>query len=153
MSRSATCWSAPSSASRTGRASRVARSRWTPPRTCSRPSIPCAADRRSATSSTTRCAIGAGQIRISARRQNGLLQIAVSDAGEGFPPELAPHAFERFARGDGARARSGTGIGLSIVRAIAEAHGGTAVIVDTPSGGATVQLSVPVAHESANNAG
>jgi two-component system OmpR family sensor kinase len=87
---------------------------------------------------------GAGQIRISARRQNGLLQIAVSDAGEGFPPELAPHAFERFARGDGARARSGTGIGLSIVRAIAEAHGGTAVIVDTPSGGATVQLSVPV---------
>jgi len=40
--------------------------------------------------------------------------------------------------------RSGTGIGLSIVRAIAEAHGGTAVIVDTPSGGATVQLSVPV---------
>ena len=87
---------------------------------------------------------GAGDIRLTARRQNGLLQIDVSDAGEGFPPDLAPHAFERFARGDGARARSGTGIGLSIVRAIAEAHGGTAVIVDTPSGGATVQLSVPV---------
>ncbi len=95
---------------------------------------------------------GAGDIRLTARRQNGLLQIAVSDAGEGFPPDLAPHAFERFARGDGTRARSGTGIGLSIVRAIAEAHGGTAVIVDTPSGGATVQLSVPVAGESRINA-
>ena len=144
MSRSASCWSAPSSASRTGRASRVARSRWTP-----RADLHAAVDplrSRQALGNLVDNALryGAGQIRISARRQNGLLQIAVSDAGEGFPPELAPHAFERFARGDGARARSGTGIGLSIVRAIAEAHGGTAVIVDTPSGGATVQLSVPV---------
>jgi len=88
---------------------------------------------------------GAGDIRLSASRQNGLLQIAVSDAGEGFPPDLAPRAFERFARGDGARTRTGTGIGLSIVRAIAEAHGGTAEIVDGPSSGATVRLRVPIA--------
>jgi signal transduction histidine kinase len=93
---------------------------------------------------------GAGDIRLTASRQNGLLQIAVSDAGEGFPPDLAPHAFERFARGDGARTRSGTGIGLSIVRAIAEAHGGTAEIVDVPSSGATVRLRVPIATDVTN---
>ena len=88
---------------------------------------------------------GGGEIRLSARRSREAIEIDVSDEGPGFPPELAPHAFERFARGDGERTRGGAGLGLAIVRAIAEAHGGTATIVDASSAGATVRLRFPLA--------
>ncbi len=87
---------------------------------------------------------GAGDINLAARALDGAINIDVSDEGAGFPAELKPHAFERFSRGDGARTRGGTGIGLAIVRVIAEAHGGTAEIVDTVNG-ATVRLRVPAA--------
>jgi two-component system OmpR family sensor kinase len=93
---------------------------------------------------------GAGEIRLTARGNGEAVEIDVSDEGAGFPAELEPHAFERFSRGDGARTRGGTGIGLAIVRVIAEAHGGTAEIVDTASNGATVRLRVPIAARSAN---
>jgi signal transduction histidine kinase len=91
---------------------------------------------------------GAGDIRLAAQGGADAVQIDVSDEGPGFAPDLAPHAFERFSRGNGARTRGGTGIGLAIVRAIAEAHGGTAEIVDTASHGATVRLRVPAAARS-----
>ena len=68
-------------------------------------------------------------------------ELEVSDQGEGFAPDFAERAFERFARGDRARTRSGTGLGLSIVRAIAEAHGGRANVV--PGAGATVRIWLP----------
>jgi two-component system OmpR family sensor kinase len=85
---------------------------------------------------------GAGDIRLSARQDGEAVEIDVSDEGPGFPAEFAPHAFERFTRG-GARTRSGAGLGLAIVRTIVEAHGGTVMIVDTDSNGATVRLRVP----------
>ena len=92
---------------------------------------------------------GAGNIRLSARGNGTMVEIDVSDQGGGFPASLAPQAFERFTRADGARTRGGTGIGLAIVRAIAEAHGGTAAIVETQSNGATVRLRMPIAARSA----
>jgi signal transduction histidine kinase len=86
---------------------------------------------------------GGGEIRLSARRSGDGIEIDVSDDGPGFAAELEPHVFERFTSGDGNRTRSGAGLGLAIVRAIAEAHGATAMIVDTNSAGATVRLRFP----------
>lgn len=59
----------------------------------------------------------------------------VQDNGPGIPPELLPHVFERFARGDTSRSRAhgSTGLGLAIVQAVAAAHGG-AVTVDSVPG-------------------
>ncbi len=85
----------------------------------------------------------AGAVELSARRDDGVLEIDVADEGDGFPAELAPHSFERLARGDAARSRGGTGLGLAIVSGIDEAHGGTAVIAATPGGRTVARLRFP----------
>ena len=67
----------------------------------------------------------------------------VHDDGPGFPPDLAPRAFERFVRGDAARTRAGgAGLGLSLVEAIVAAHGGS-VSLDTSPGDTTVTVHLP----------
>jgi len=71
---------------------------------------------------------GAGEIALGARRAGAGVEIDVADQGGGFPPEIDQQAFERFTRGDRARTRGGAGLGLAIVRTIAEAHGGTSAI-------------------------
>ena len=73
------------------------------------------------------------------------LVIEVCDRGPGFPQSFLPHAFERFARPDLGRARGdgGAGLGLSIVQAIAQAHGGRAVAGNRDGGGAVVRLEIP----------
>jgi signal transduction histidine kinase len=91
---------------------------------------------------------GAGDIHLAARQRDAGVEIEVSDQGPGFPAELAPRAFERFSRGDRARGRGGAGLGLAIVRAIAEAHEGTAAVADGRSPGATVRLRFPAGRAS-----
>ena len=82
---------------------------------------------------------------IAARADGPGLVIEVRDRGPGFPPEFLPHAFERFARPDSGRARTdgGAGLGLSIVSAIAQAHGGRAAARNQPGGGGAVALELP----------
>ncbi|MEA2275631.1 MAG: hypothetical protein QOI62_2018 [Solirubrobacteraceae bacterium] len=65
--------------------------------------------------------------------ENGEVVLSVQDDGPGVPPELRERIFERFVRGTGDRGSS-SGLGLSIVRAVAEAHGGTVELADAGPG-------------------
>jgi len=85
---------------------------------------------------------GNGQIRLWARATDEGIELHVSDAGPGFPPDFLPHAFERFRRVDAARGEGGTGLGLAIVDAIAQAHSGRAAARNAPEGGADVWIEL-----------
>jgi two-component system, OmpR family, sensor kinase len=85
---------------------------------------------------------GDGQIRLWAQAREDGVELHVSDAGPGFPPEFLPRAFERFRRADTARSESGAGLGLAIVDAIAQAHSGQAAARNTPEGGADVWIEL-----------
>jgi two-component system OmpR family sensor kinase len=73
--------------------------------------------------------------------------LTVADAGPGLTEDEISRAFERFYRADDSRSRSsgGVGLGLSIVAAVAEAHGGTVAARQTPGGGATFEIAIPLA--------
>ena len=75
----------------------------------------------------------------------GRASIAVVDHGDGIPPQLKEKIFERFFRADSSRARTsgGAGLGLAIVSAIVEAHGGTISFTSPSSGGLHVAIRLP----------
>jgi two-component system sensor histidine kinase MprB len=72
-------------------------------------------------------------------------RITVLDRGPGVDPADAPHLFDRFYRSVAARSRPGSGLGLSIVRDIAERHGGSVFVEARPGGGAAIGFAVPPA--------
>ena len=83
-----------------------------------------------------------GTIVLWGERRAGLVRLGVEDTGCGFRPEFLPHAFEPFSR-HAADGRDGAGLGLAIVRAIAEAHGGTVRAGNRAVGGASVTIDLP----------
>jgi two-component system, OmpR family, sensor kinase len=91
---------------------------------------------------------GGSTVTLECRRENDHYLVSVSDNGPGVPTELQPRLFERFFRGDKARARSdgeigGAGLGLSIARWIAEAHHGKLVLMRSNSSGSVFTATLP----------
>ncbi len=90
---------------------------------------------------------------IGVTEHDGVAVLSVRDHGPGIDPEHAARVFERFYRvdasrargGDGAAGAGGAGLGMAIVAAIVSAHHGDVSISQTPGGGTTVQVSLPLA--------
>ncbi len=94
-----------------------------------------------------------GLVQVSARRTASHLQITVTDNGEGIDPAFLPHIFEPFRQAEvpQTRVHGGLGLGLSIVRYIVEAHGGTISAESEGRGkGATFNVTLPVRAVSTN---
>ena len=89
-----------------------------------------------------------GRISVSVEQKEAVLQLRVQDSGEGIKQEDLPHVFDRFYRIDRSRSREqgSSGLGLAIVRAIVEAHGGTiSVASDGLNQGSLFILNLPTA--------
>ena len=82
-------------------------------------------------------------ISLGSSVRNGEARVWVRDTGPGVPPEHRDRIFRRFARGGGTRPSEGAGIGLAIVKAIAEAHHGRVELDSAPSEGATFAVVIP----------
>lgn len=86
-------------------------------------------------------------VSVELRAADGVARLAVADRGPGLIEEHAARIFERFYRVDSSRSRAsgGVGLGLSIVAAVVEAHGGSVATEPTDGGGATFVLTLPLA--------
>jgi signal transduction histidine kinase len=87
-----------------------------------------------------------GEITLAAEPADGRIRIAVRDSGPGVAPEHLPLIFERFYKADVARATGGSGLGLSIVKAIVERHGGTISVRNDR--GAVFEILLPTAQNT-----
>lgn len=90
-------------------------------------------------------------VTVTVGGEEGRVVVAVRDEGEGIAPEHLPHVRERFYRVHPGRGRDGgsSGLGLAIVEAIANAHGGTVAITSVLGRGTTVRVSLPAAPSTA----
>lgn len=84
-----------------------------------------------------------GAVRVTLTRDNGAVRLVVEDDGPGFTADGLRRATDRFWRDDLGRGRDGSGLGLSIVRAIVEQSGGAIVLANAPGSGAQVSISFP----------
>jgi two-component system phosphate regulon sensor histidine kinase PhoR len=85
-----------------------------------------------------------GKITITTRVLEGSVGVDIADSGVGIPAEDLPHVFERFYKGDKARAEEGTGMGLAIAKHIIEAHGGNIRVESEEGRGSTFSFSLPL---------
>jgi signal transduction histidine kinase len=86
---------------------------------------------------------GEGAIDLFAITRDDVVELHVADEGPGFPPPFLERAFERFSRAEESRTGSGSGLGLSIVAVISEAHSGAVGAANRCEGGADVWIVLP----------
>ena len=86
-----------------------------------------------------------GRIEIAARHEGGVVTLTISDTGRGIPAAELPKIFEEFYRVDPSRARAtgGAGLGLTIVKRLVEAHGGTIAVESVPGEGTMFHITLP----------
>ena len=86
------------------------------------------------------------KVNVNLKQDEDWAVLSVRDEGDGIAPDVLPHVFERFFRADRARSRvdGSTGLGLSIAKAIVEAHGGTITARSTPGQGSEFVVRLPV---------
>ena len=91
----------------------------------------------------------AGEIEVSLRKVNRLVELRVRDTGSGIPPQSLPHLFERFYRVKGAESRTfeGTGIGLALVQELVKIHGGAVCVESQVGRGSTFIVTVPLGQD------
>ncbi len=84
------------------------------------------------------------RVSVIAERSPEGIDLSVTDTGRGIEAEYVPHVFERFYKVDSSRSDGGTGIGLAIVKHIAQAHGGDVSVESAPGRGSTFTVAFPV---------
>ncbi len=92
-----------------------------------------------------------GTITIAIEPSAAAMEIVVRDSGAGIAPEHLPRVFDRFYRADSSRSAEGTGLGLALVKSIAELHGGTVGLASEVGRGTSVTLRFPNDSETARN--
>ena len=85
-----------------------------------------------------------GRVEVTLTREDKTAVLRVRDTGAGIPPNELPRIWDRLFRGDQSRAERGLGLGLSLVKAIVEAHGGSATVVSEVGRGSTFTVSLPL---------
>ncbi|MCW3490579.1 ATP-binding protein [Dethiobacter alkaliphilus] len=90
-----------------------------------------------------------GYVHIYAKADNEFAAISVEDNGDGIPPELMPHIFEKFRQGEDSlkRRRSGTGLGLALVKTLAELQDGNISVNSEVGEGTTFTIRIPFAKQ------
>jgi signal transduction histidine kinase len=85
-----------------------------------------------------------GRVEVEGELRPESVVLRVRDTGMGIPPEELPRIWDRLFRGDQSRSERGLGLGLSLVKAIVEAHGGQVAVESAPGRGALFTVSIPV---------
>jgi signal transduction histidine kinase len=93
-----------------------------------------------------------GAVTLSAERIEDAVSVSVSDSGLGIPADQVPRVFERFWRGD-QDDKASIGLGLSIVKGLVEAHGGTVAVASRPGKGTTFSFTLPTSIETTERPG